>query len=133
MQVTGLRLGGTTGAGITLTGSLTTELGVLTNLEHFDASNNRLEGTMPDDWKAFTNLGTCVVDCHIAIPFLAHPPRLIMMLLQKQSDSEYLLQSIDFNPPFVAGTILQLTSIGFGWQFLYRVFALEYNEVDWTR
>jgi hypothetical protein len=113
MQVTGLLLGAAE-AGITLTGSLTTELGVLTNLEHFDVSNNRLEGTIPDDWKALTNLGTCVVGRHIAIPFLAHPPRLVMLLLQKQRDSEYILQSIYFNHPFVAGTTPQLTSIVFG-------------------
>jgi hypothetical protein len=56
MQVIGLRLGG--GAGITLTGaSLSTELGFLTSLMHFNVSNQRLQGTIPYEWKALTNLG----------------------------------------------------------------------------
>jgi hypothetical protein len=54
-KVTGLRLGA--GSGITLIGTLSTELGVLTNLEHFDVSNHRLQGSIPDAWKEMTSLG----------------------------------------------------------------------------
>jgi hypothetical protein len=54
-KVTGLRLGA--GSGITLIGTLSTELGVLTNLEHFDMSNHRVQGSIPDAWKEMTTLG----------------------------------------------------------------------------
>lgn len=66
MQVTGLSLFGE-GNGITLTGLLSTELGILTNLEHLDLSTNRLEGKIPDEWKALTNLSECHFKCNVTL------------------------------------------------------------------
>ena len=55
--VVGLRLG--SAAGIVLTGtSLSTELGMLTNLRRVDFSEQRLEGSIPEEWRALIHLGT---------------------------------------------------------------------------
>lgn len=54
-QVTGLRLGAV--PGVTMAGaSISTELGVLTNMEYLDFSNHRLVGKIPDEWDMLTNL-----------------------------------------------------------------------------
>ena len=53
--VSGIRLAG--GFGITLTGpTLPTQLGLLTHLEVLNLEHNRLEGTLPTEWKSLTNL-----------------------------------------------------------------------------
>ena len=44
--------------GLVLTGSsLSTELGLLTSLRHIDFSDQRLQGEIPDEWSALSNLG----------------------------------------------------------------------------
>lgn len=44
--------------GIVLTGtSLTPELGLLTNLRRLEAADQRLGGSIPDEWRTLTNLG----------------------------------------------------------------------------
>jgi hypothetical protein len=54
--VAGLRLSPV--LGLLLTGSsLSTELGLLTGLRRMDFSDQRLRGTIPDEWSALTNLG----------------------------------------------------------------------------
>jgi hypothetical protein len=54
--VIGVRLN--TAMGVVLTGtSLSSELGMLTNLRRLDFSSQRLEGSIPDEWKAMTSLG----------------------------------------------------------------------------
>jgi hypothetical protein len=54
--ITGVRLN--TAMGVALTGtSLSPELGLLTNVRRLDFSTQRLEGSIPDEWKAMTNLG----------------------------------------------------------------------------
>jgi len=54
-HVVALRLNPSTG--VVLTGeSLSTELGLLTSLRRLDFSSQRLEGSIPDEWKALTNL-----------------------------------------------------------------------------
>ncbi|KAG7371131.1 leucine rich repeat LRR-containing protein [Nitzschia inconspicua] len=53
--VIGIRLDATMGVGLTGT-SLSPELGMLTNLRRLNFSNQRLEGSIPDEWKAMTNL-----------------------------------------------------------------------------
>lgn len=56
--VTGVRLRPT--LGVILTGtSLNTELGMLTNLRRFEAADQRLVGSIPDEWRSVTNLGAC--------------------------------------------------------------------------
>ena len=45
--------------GIILTGtSLTPEFGMLTNLRRLEAADQRLGGSIPDEWRTLTNLGT---------------------------------------------------------------------------
>lgn len=44
--------------GVVLTGtSLSTEIGMLTHLKRLDLSGQRLEGSIPDEWMALTNIG----------------------------------------------------------------------------
>lgn len=44
--------------GVVLTGtSLSSELGLLSNVRRLDFSSQRLEGSIPDEWKAMTSLG----------------------------------------------------------------------------
>jgi hypothetical protein len=58
--VTGIRLNA--GTGVVLTGtSLSTELGMLTNVRRLDFNAQRLEGSIPDEWKAMTNLGEYIL------------------------------------------------------------------------
>ena len=56
MQIVGVRLGASGAPGITLTGTIASELSLLTELRHLDLSKNRLEGTIPDEWEKLTNL-----------------------------------------------------------------------------
>ena len=54
--VVGLRL--SPALGVVLTGtSLSTEIGLLTNLRRMDFSDQRLQGKIPDEWAALSQLG----------------------------------------------------------------------------
>lgn len=54
--VVGVRLN--SAMGVVLTGtSLSTELGMLSNVRRLDFSDQRLEGSIPEEWKQMTNLG----------------------------------------------------------------------------
>jgi hypothetical protein len=58
--VIGIRLN--SAMGVVLTGtSLSSELGMLTNVRLLEFSSQRLEGSIPDEWKAMSNLGTVIV------------------------------------------------------------------------
>ncbi|KAL3919667.1 MAG: hypothetical protein SGILL_003641 [Bacillariaceae sp.] len=62
--VVGLRLNN--GVGVVLTGtSLSTELGMLTHLRRLDFSNQRLEGSIPDEWRALSNLDMLVLSKNV--------------------------------------------------------------------
>jgi hypothetical protein len=58
--VIGIRLN--TAMGVVLTGtSLSSELGLLPHVRRLDFSSQRLEGSIPDEWKAMTSLGTSLL------------------------------------------------------------------------
>jgi predicted nucleic acid-binding Zn ribbon protein len=59
--VVGVRL--SSSQGVVLTGtSLSKELGLLTHIRRLDFSSQRLQGTIPEEWKHMTNLGKFDVD-----------------------------------------------------------------------
>jgi hypothetical protein len=56
--VVSIRLSPAVGAVLTGT-SLSTEIGMLTHLQRLDVSEQRLQGSIPDEWQSLTNLGEC--------------------------------------------------------------------------
>jgi hypothetical protein len=60
--VVGLRLN--QAVGVVLTGTtLSTELGLLTHLRRLDFADQRLEGSIPNEWKSWSNLGKLLLTC----------------------------------------------------------------------
>lgn len=70
--VIAIRLSRAVGAVLTGT-SLSTEIGMLTHLRRLDVSEQRLQGSIPDEWRSLTNLGesaTCLFFVYPTLPFL---------------------------------------------------------------